>query len=92
MQINLWNRLKRMLGLTYRVTAPPIPSSELITLRAHIDEAKNDPDYDVVWSYQTTWGADLPDSHCCFSQEYPVSADELPAKPSDQTQSPHDRD
>lgn len=47
--------------------------SEWEALKRHIDEAKNDPDYAVVGLY-----ADIPDSTCCFSPEYPVSAAELP--------------
>lgn len=56
MRISLWNRFKRMLGLPYKmVIDPTIPASEMMALRAHIDEAKNDPDYDIVWSYQADW-------------------------------------
>ena len=59
MRISLWNRLKRMLGLPYKVWSDPsdlgISASEIMALRAHIDEAKNDPDYDIVWSYQADW-------------------------------------
>lgn len=38
-----------------RIIAPGIPASELMALRAHIDEAKDDPDYDVVISYECHW-------------------------------------
>ena len=59
MRISLWNRLKRMLGLPYTVWSDPsdlaISPAEIMQLRAHIDEARNDPDYDVVWSYQADW-------------------------------------
>ncbi len=48
-----------MLGLPYKIWLDPsdmgISVSEIMALRAHIDEAKNDPDYDVVWSYQADW-------------------------------------
>lgn len=37
------------------VVAPEIPISELATLRAHIDEAKSDPDYSVVVNYDCQW-------------------------------------
>jgi len=37
------------------VVAPDIPPSEVMALRAHIDEAKSDPDYSVVLNYDATW-------------------------------------
>src|SRR5208282_2298180 len=37
------------------VVAPDIPISEITTLRAHIDEAKSDPDYSVVVNYDCQW-------------------------------------
>ena len=37
------------------VVAPEIPISEVTTLRAHIDEAKADPDYSVVVNYECQW-------------------------------------
>jgi hypothetical protein len=37
------------------VIAPEIPPAELIALRAHIDEAKADPDYSVVLNYEARW-------------------------------------
>jgi hypothetical protein len=37
------------------VVAPGIGGGELIALRAHIDEAKSDPDYTVVVNYDATW-------------------------------------
>ena len=37
------------------VVAPEIPVSEVTTLRAHIDEAKADPDYSVVVNYECQW-------------------------------------
>lgn len=37
------------------VIAPDIPPSELMALRAHIDEAKADPDYSVVLNYEARW-------------------------------------
>lgn len=49
MRISLWNRIRRALGLPYKVVVhPAIPASEIMALRAHIDEAKNDPDYAVI--------------------------------------------
>jgi len=33
-------------------------AAEIMALRAHIEEAKTDPDYDVVISYEYTWGDD----------------------------------
>lgn len=37
------------------VIAPGIPTSEVMALRAHIDEAKSDPDYSVVLNYEARW-------------------------------------
>jgi hypothetical protein len=37
------------------VIAPDIPPSEVMALRAHIDEAKSDPDYSVVLNYEARW-------------------------------------
>ena len=37
------------------VIAPGIPTSEVMALRAHIDEAKADPDYSVVLNYEARW-------------------------------------
>ena len=37
------------------VVAPDIPPSEVMALRAHIDEAKSDPDYSVVLNYEARW-------------------------------------
>lgn len=37
------------------VIAPGIPATEVIALRAHIDEAKSDPDYSVVLNYEARW-------------------------------------
>ena len=37
------------------VIAPDIPPSEVMALRAHIDEAKADPDYSVVLNYEARW-------------------------------------
>ena len=37
------------------VIAPDIPASEVMALRAHIDEAKADPDYSVVLNYEARW-------------------------------------
>lgn len=37
------------------VVAPEVPISEIATLRAHIDEAKADPDYSVVVNYECQW-------------------------------------
>lgn len=37
------------------ITAPNVPQSELVALRAHVDEAKSDPDYTVVVNYECTW-------------------------------------
>jgi hypothetical protein len=39
--------------------APTFSASEIMALRAHIDEAKNDPDYDVVISYEYRWDDDV---------------------------------
>jgi hypothetical protein len=37
------------------VIAPDIPPAEVMALRAHIDEAKADPDYSVVLNYEARW-------------------------------------
>lgn len=37
------------------VVAPDISSTEVMALRAHIDEAKADPDYTIVVNYEATW-------------------------------------
>jgi hypothetical protein len=37
------------------VIAPGIPTSEVMALRAHVDEAKADPDYSVVLNYEARW-------------------------------------
>jgi hypothetical protein len=37
------------------VVAPDIPASEVQALRAHIDEAKSDPDYTIVVNYDAQW-------------------------------------
>jgi len=37
------------------VVAPDIPPAEVMALRAHIDEAKADPDYSVVLNYEARW-------------------------------------
>jgi hypothetical protein len=37
------------------VIAPGIPTAEVMALRAHIDEAKADPDYSVVLNYEARW-------------------------------------
>jgi hypothetical protein len=37
------------------IVAPGVGGAELIALRAHIDEAKADPDYTVVVNYECTW-------------------------------------
>jgi hypothetical protein len=37
------------------VIAPDIPASEVQALRAHIDEAKADPDYTIVVNYDAQW-------------------------------------
>jgi hypothetical protein len=37
------------------VIAPDIPASEVQALRAHIDEAKSDPDYTIVVNYDAQW-------------------------------------
>jgi hypothetical protein len=37
------------------VTAPGVPLSEIMQLRAHIDEAKADPDYTIVVNYDAQW-------------------------------------
>jgi hypothetical protein len=45
------------------VPSPPLSTEEIMRLRAHIDEAKTDPDYDCIWSHQADWGADISDSN-----------------------------
>jgi hypothetical protein len=53
------------------IVAPNIPASEIIHLRAHVDEAGPcGPDYSVVTNYVCNWEdeggkvlEDLPDSH-----------------------------
>ena len=37
------------------IIAPDIPPSEVMALRAHVDEAKADPDYSVVLNYEARW-------------------------------------
>jgi hypothetical protein len=37
------------------IIAPDIPASEVMALRAHVDEAKADPDYSVVLNYECRW-------------------------------------
>ena len=37
------------------VIAPGIPANEVMALRAHVDEAKADPDYSVVLNYDARW-------------------------------------
>jgi len=37
------------------IVAPDIPASEVMALRAHIDEAIADPDYSVVVNYECRW-------------------------------------
>src|SRR5271157_2381417 len=37
------------------VIAPDIPAAEVQALRAHIDEAKSDPDYTIVVNYDAQW-------------------------------------
>jgi hypothetical protein len=37
------------------IVAPDVAPSELMNLRAHIDEAKADPDYSVVVNYECRW-------------------------------------
>ena len=37
------------------VIAPDIPPAEVMALRAHVDEAKADPDYSVVLNYEARW-------------------------------------
>jgi hypothetical protein len=37
------------------VVAPEISATEVMALRAHIDEAKSDPDYTIVVNYEATW-------------------------------------
>jgi hypothetical protein len=37
------------------IIAPDIPPAEVMALRAHVDEAKADPDYSVVLNYEARW-------------------------------------
>jgi hypothetical protein len=37
------------------IVAPGIPAIEVLALRAHVDEAKADPDYSVVLNYECRW-------------------------------------
>lgn len=37
------------------VVAPDISATEVMALRAHIDEAKSDPDYTIVVNYDAVW-------------------------------------
>ena len=37
------------------IVAPGISSNEVLTLRAHADEAKSDPDYTIVVNYEARW-------------------------------------
>jgi len=37
------------------IVAPDIPLSEVMSLRAHVDEAKADPDYTIVVNYEAQW-------------------------------------
>jgi hypothetical protein len=37
------------------IVAPDIPASEVMMLRAHIDEAVTDPDYSILISYEVDW-------------------------------------
>lgn len=37
------------------VIAPNIPPQEVVALRAHLDEAKSDPDYSIVVNYEMTY-------------------------------------
>jgi hypothetical protein len=37
------------------IIAPGIPPNEVLALRAHVDEAKADPDYSVVLNYEARW-------------------------------------
>jgi hypothetical protein len=37
------------------IIAPGIPANEVVALRAHVDEAKADPDYSVVLNYEARW-------------------------------------
>lgn len=37
------------------VVAPEVSVAELMALRAHVDEAKADPDYTIVVNYECTW-------------------------------------
>ena len=37
------------------IVAPDIPASEVMALRAHVDEAIADPDYSVVVNYECRW-------------------------------------
>jgi hypothetical protein len=54
--ITLWNRVRRMLGLSYKIVAPPIPANEIMHLRAHVDECGPcGPDYSVSVDYECKW-------------------------------------
>lgn len=44
-----------LLSGTRLVIAPHVTPSEIMALRAHIDEAVTDPDYSVVISYECRW-------------------------------------
>jgi hypothetical protein len=58
MRISLWNRLRRALGLPYTILLEAedhIPADEVMMLRAHIDEVRDDPDYSVLISYECNW-------------------------------------
>lgn len=60
--ISLWNRFKRMLGLPYKIVLPPMTTSEIsemMHLRAHIDECITDPDYFVSVNYECNWDEDM---------------------------------
>jgi hypothetical protein len=37
------------------IIAPDIPPAEVVALRAHVDEAKADPDYTIVLNYDAQW-------------------------------------
>lgn len=37
------------------VTAPGVPETQIAQLRAHVDEAKADPDYTIVTNYEVNW-------------------------------------
>jgi len=44
------------MDLPRRLVIPPCAfASEIMALRAHIDEAVTDPDYSVVLSYECRW-------------------------------------